>query len=258
VRSDVPQKRRGLSQRLMEIWERYRIPVAVTELHNGCSRDEHLRWLIDGWKDAQVARAAGADVRAVTSWSLFGAQDWNSLMTRRDGYYECGAFDTQGPLPRPTIVAQAIADLARHGRFDHPVLDGAGWWHADAGILQTARPLVLMGRSDVTDDLEACCAGRRLRTLRAGKHEEAEALFLHARAWAIVSVEPDRDSRHHVSITCLFPDGTRLRLKQPSSAIDAHAVLDRIIDGSVDHLLLAEPKDRSLVIAGELRESDAF
>lgn len=240
VRSDLPQKRRGLSQRLLEIWNRYRIPIAITELHNGCSRDEHLRWLIDGWKDAQAARALGADVRAVTSWSLFGSRDWNSLMTRRDGHYECGAFDIRSTPPRPTIVARAISDLARHGRFDHPVLDGAGWWHGDTAILQTARPLVLLGRSPLTDEIADCCASRRLRTLGAGKHEDIEGLFLHARAWAVVSAETDRENRDQTTVICTFPDGTCIRLKQPSRDFDIHAMLDEIIDRSVDHLFISK------------------
>src|SRR3954465_6228469 len=33
--------------RLREAWRRYRLPLAVTEAHNGCTREEQLRWLAD-------------------------------------------------------------------------------------------------------------------------------------------------------------------------------------------------------------------
>ena len=33
--------------------ERYQLPVAITEVHMGCTRDEQLRWLYDAWRSAQ-------------------------------------------------------------------------------------------------------------------------------------------------------------------------------------------------------------
>ncbi|HEY9833085.1 MAG TPA: SDR family oxidoreductase, partial [Stenomitos sp.] len=69
------------------------------------------------------------DVRAVTAWSLLGAYDWNSLVTRADGHYEPGVFDLRGPRPRPTAIAQMLRDLARGREPDHPLLDTPGWWH---------------------------------------------------------------------------------------------------------------------------------
>src|SRR4029079_14723331 len=54
--------------------------------------------------------------------------NWNSLVTRDDGYYEPGVFDVRGPQPRPTLLARAVQSLATTGQFDHPVLDQPGWW----------------------------------------------------------------------------------------------------------------------------------
>jgi hypothetical protein len=34
-------------------------------------------------------------VRAVTAWALLGSYDWDSLLTRRRGNYEPGAFDVR-------------------------------------------------------------------------------------------------------------------------------------------------------------------
>ena len=128
VRINLPANQIGPEARLQEAWERYRLPVAATEAHHGCSRDEQLRWLMEVWTSAQRLRAAGADIRAVTVWSLLGAVDWNSLLQHRNNFYEPGVFDVRSNPPRPTILAAATASLAATGEFDHPVLDRAGWW----------------------------------------------------------------------------------------------------------------------------------
>lgn len=113
---------------LRETWERYGLPVAVTEAHLGCTREEQLRWLKEVWDAAVSLRREGADVRAVTAWSLLGAHDWNSLLTRADGHYEPGVFDLRAPRPRPTALARMARDLASGHGHDHPVLDSPGWW----------------------------------------------------------------------------------------------------------------------------------
>ncbi|MFT3674231.1 family 1 glycosylhydrolase [Aestuariivirga sp.] len=227
VRSDLPQAKTGLSQRLLEIWDRYRIPLAVTELHNGCSRDEQLRWLMEGWSEAKAARAAGADVRAVTSWSLFGACDWNSLLTRQEGHYECGAFDARHTPPRPTIVAAALSSLITTGRFDHPVLDGAGWWHAENTPQHNARALALAGSGAGLRMLEACCRARRLKTTHAAK-SEISSLFDSGRVWAAVTI------RHEAPPMVGLPDGRRMQFPDAIETEEqANALLDQIIDASV-------------------------
>lgn len=118
----------GIAARLREAWDRYRIPLAVTEAQHGCTREEQLRWLRDIWEGARQARRDGVDVRAVTLWSLFGQFDWRSLLTRREGAYEPGAFDIRAPAPRPTALARAAERLASGDVLEHPVLDGEGWW----------------------------------------------------------------------------------------------------------------------------------
>jgi dTDP-4-dehydrorhamnose reductase len=131
VRMPVPADDLGPCARLRETWARYGRPIAVTEAHHGCTRDEQLRWLVEVWKAAETVRAEGADIRAVTVWTLFGTIDWNSLLTRRDGCYEPGPFDVRGPAPRRTALAHAAESLAKTGSCDHPALDRAGWWKRD-------------------------------------------------------------------------------------------------------------------------------
>jgi dTDP-4-dehydrorhamnose reductase len=114
---------------LREAWERYEIPLAVTEVHLGCTREEQLRWFKEVWDAAITLREDGVDLRAVTAWSLLGAFDWCSLLTCHKNRYEPGVFDVRGgSVPRPTALARMLRDLAATGKHDHPVLDSPGWW----------------------------------------------------------------------------------------------------------------------------------
>jgi dTDP-4-dehydrorhamnose reductase len=118
----------GLGSLLDEAWQRYRLPIAVTEAHIDATRDDQLRWLAETWDAADDARRRGVDVRAVTAWSLLGSFDWNCLVTANRGYYEPGAFDLRAPEPRMTAVGRLIQALAKGSKPDHPVLRGPGWW----------------------------------------------------------------------------------------------------------------------------------
>jgi len=122
---------------LKEAWERYGLPIAITEAHLGSTREEQLRWLKEKWDAAQNLRHEGVEVRAVTVWSLLGAYDWDSLVTSLQGHYEPGVFDVRpafgsaasaSPRPRPTALAGMVRDLARGEIPAHPVLDVPGWW----------------------------------------------------------------------------------------------------------------------------------
>ena len=109
-------------------WERYHLPVAFTEVHLGCTREDQLRWLKEAWDACCEVRAEGADIRALTVWSLLGAYDWNTLVTAERGFYEPGVFDLRAPRPRPTALATMTRSLATTGDFEHPVLASPGWW----------------------------------------------------------------------------------------------------------------------------------
>lgn len=111
-----------------EVWERYRLPLAVTEAHLGCTREEQLRWSMEVWRAAKELKDEQVAIHAVTFWSAFGAFDWNSLLTRNENSYEPGVFDLRSPKPRATALATMIQSLARTANFDHPVLDSPGWW----------------------------------------------------------------------------------------------------------------------------------
>jgi dTDP-4-dehydrorhamnose reductase len=124
----------GLEGALDETWARYARPLAVTEAHNGCSREEQVRWVRDAWAIAGRLRGRGAAVEAVTAWALLGAYDWDSLLTRQAGHYEVGAFDVRSDPPRATAVAAELKRLASGGPVP-PGTAGAGWWARDIRLL---------------------------------------------------------------------------------------------------------------------------
>jgi dTDP-4-dehydrorhamnose reductase len=113
---------------LRETWERYGLPIAVTEVHLGCTREEQLRWFKETWETCHELAEKGVDVRAVTAWSLLGSFDWNKLLTRANGFYEPGVFDVRGAGRRPTAIATMIRNVAEGREFAHPVIEGPGWW----------------------------------------------------------------------------------------------------------------------------------
>ena len=129
---------------LQEAWDRYGLPVAITEAHLGSTREEQLRWLKEFWDGAVALREHGVDVRAVTVWALLGSFDWNVLVTRTGSFYEPGPFDVRGRQPRRTALARLMRDLAAgRTREDDPLLTLPGWWRRPE---RTIRPQI-EGRS---------------------------------------------------------------------------------------------------------------
>jgi dTDP-4-dehydrorhamnose reductase len=110
----------GVRARMTECWERYRLPIALTEVHLGCSREEQLRWLKQAWDAAQRVRREGVEVRAITAWAAFGTFDWDSLLTRRSGCYEPGLWDVRSHPPRPTAPCAARAQFGARAGADPP------------------------------------------------------------------------------------------------------------------------------------------
>jgi dTDP-4-dehydrorhamnose reductase len=196
----------GIEMRLGEAWQRYGLPVALTEVHLGCTREEQLRWLHQAWHAAQRLRASGADVRAVTAWAAFGTFDWDSLVTRCEGRYEPGLWDVRGPAPRPTALARLAGELARGQASTHPVLAGSGWWqrsirhvvptHGEPQAIATAgSPVLVTGaRGTLARAFAHLCHLRGLpyRLLNRSQLDIADAASIEAallrwRPWAIVN-----------------------------------------------------------------------
>ena len=186
----MPDGVRGLPSLLEEAAQRYGIPVAVTECHNGATRDEQVRWFVEVWRGVEDLRSRGVDIQAVTAWSLLGSYDWNRMVTRDAGHYEVGVFDVRSGEPRPTALAPVLKALAAGEEPRAVGLDKPGWWRrirSDAPSPRTvrARPLLIVGSvSPLVRMLARACD---LRALDYVCLPEASAAALRAIApWAVV------------------------------------------------------------------------
>ena len=185
-----------------ESWRRYGRPVAITEVHLACTREQQLRWLAEAWQAANAARCTGVDVRAVTAWSLFGAYDWHCLVTRDEGAYESGVFDVRAPTPRPTALFALARSLAHGQPLEHPILDSPGWWRSGAARLYAhapeseplprappPRPLLVIGRGLLANGIVRRCAARGIHCVRTSPAQlDARSLFEAHDPWAVVAV----------------------------------------------------------------------
>jgi dTDP-4-dehydrorhamnose reductase len=158
---------------LSDAWQRYRVPLTLSEVHLGGHREDQLRWLQQAWRAAHRARQRGVDVRAMTVWSLFGAFGWDTLVTG-SASYESGAFDVRGDgrrTPRPTAVAAATRDLVADRAVEHPVARGKGWWNRSSAKRQRPpsrreRPILLVGSAGTLGSaFRRICAERALATV---------------------------------------------------------------------------------------------
>ncbi len=220
----------GHREHLLDAWRRYRLPVAITEVHLGCTREEQMRWLLESWEGAVAAGAAGADVRAVTAWALLGSYDWDSLVTRNGRHYEPGAFDVRGPAPRRTALASVIASLATGQQPRHPALAGGQpWWRRPDRIVNNstrhavhmateAAPLLVIGATGTLGRAFQRIAQQRGLACRVvGRPEmdisdpsRVDAIFRRLRPWAVVNAagyvkvdeaEQDADACRRANVT---------------------------------------------------------
>lgn len=201
-----PEGIAGHRAHLLAAWNRYHRPLALTEAHLGCTREEQMRWLMESWDGAAAARAAGADVRAVTVWALLGCHEWDSLVTRAQGHYEPGVFDVRGPTPRPTAIASIVDSLARGGKPHHPALAGPPWWRrpdrmpygaarAAKGHSPDAAPLLVIGSTGTLGRaFQRIAAQRGLACRLVGRQDvdiadptRVDAIVRRFQPWAVIN-----------------------------------------------------------------------
>jgi dTDP-4-dehydrorhamnose reductase len=200
----------GPEKLLKEAWDRYNIPIAVTEVHLHCSREEQLRWFKYVWTAANNLKKQGVDIRAVTAWAMLGSFDWCSLLTKPCGIYEVGLFDIRANVPRPTVLTRMVNAFAHSNDFHHPVLEAEGWWNRPARIqyfLKRAakaqpivqpintRPLLVIGKARTLGNaFSRICAGRSIHHLLYGKTElnicdplQVENAIKELKPWGIIN-----------------------------------------------------------------------
>ncbi|MDP8915645.1 MAG: SDR family oxidoreductase, partial [Pseudomonadota bacterium] len=185
------------------------------ESHNGCTRDEQMRWTYEAWVGAERLRERGVPVQAVTVWALLGGCDWDKLLTVQTGHYECGAWDVRGGEPRPTGMVPMMRTLATgEGRLS-PVLSQPGWWRRDirheyptmnaeklgvtptapAVLRQAAAPILITGRTGTLGRFTAeACEHRALdhvltdrRRMRIEDPASVAAALDEIKPWAVVN-----------------------------------------------------------------------
>ncbi|WP_247237476.1 dTDP-4-dehydrorhamnose reductase [Telluribacter sp. SYSU D00476] len=152
----------GPYELVTELWQRYHIPLAITEVHLHCTREEQVRWFHSMWQTAGQLRRSGVDIRAITAWALFGSFGWNRLLTEPNGDYEPGVFKLATNQLQPTALARLIRNLTHQQTFDHPMVEGQGWWQSDKRVLypaeyqaclsastrkRSARPILILGKT---------------------------------------------------------------------------------------------------------------
>ena len=113
----------GLEALLAEAWQRYGRPLAVTEAHLSCTREEQMRWLLEVWRAAGRLRDQGADVRAVTAWALLGAYDWDSLVTVPRGHHAPRTAHPPHLGQRGDRVGQVLKHLVRVHHVERSVAE---------------------------------------------------------------------------------------------------------------------------------------
>ena len=120
-----------------DTWERYHLPLAITEVHTRGHREEQMRWFYQMWNAVKKSKQKGIAIKAITAWSLLGSFDWHSLCTKNEMFYEPGVFelDHHSGIPKHTGLSKLIKDLATQGKTDCPFLDTRASWHSERRIL---------------------------------------------------------------------------------------------------------------------------
>lgn len=125
----------GIAILLKEAWERYKKPIALTEVHLHCHREEQLRWFKYVWNACNDMQNEGVNIKAVTAWALLGSFGWDKLLTKPRGVYEPGVFDLRGAGPRPTALAKYIKQLTTSSCDTHPLSEEEGWWQRNSRLI---------------------------------------------------------------------------------------------------------------------------
>jgi len=200
----------GVQALLREAWERYQRPMAVTEVHLHCHREEQLRWFRYVFDTCIALRAEGVDIRAVTGWALLGSFGWNRLLTGAPFDYEPGAFDLRGSNPRETALAGYLRSLPEGKPLQRQLAGDKGWWQRDSRFLRPCpapapelrhrqaaarRPILIIGkRGTLGRALARVCSERSLDIAIAGRDDcdiadpvSIAAAINRVRPWAIIN-----------------------------------------------------------------------
>ena len=209
IRADHKQNW-GLKVLMREAWERYNLPLAITECHLHCTREEQLRWFTESWESVQELRDEGVDVRALTAWALLGSFGWDKLLTSALMNYESGVFDIRSGKIRSTGLAKLMRHAAAGKLAAHPLSSIKGWWRHTKDFsseiinyeeLNQAlcgdggkRVLIIGKRGTLAQAFARICAARHIPFYAAGSDEvniceekSIEFIIQKVQPWAIIN-----------------------------------------------------------------------
>lgn len=191
----------GLKKLLKEAWKRYQLPLALTEVHMNCTREEQMRWFHEAWTICSSLINEGINIQGVTAWSLLGAFDWVSLLVREEKDYEAGVFDLKENKLRPTAMTKLLRSLSEKGNFHHPVLTEKGWWHRsypaskNTFMNNTEHPLLILGGTGTLGNaFVKSCLNRSICFKAFSSHEaditnkeQIKLLLEKYKPWAVIN-----------------------------------------------------------------------
>lgn len=198
----------GLSVLLKEAWQRYLKPMAVTEVHLHCHREEQLRWFEQVWSSCQTLRSEGVQIEAVTAWAMLGSFGWNKLLTEPNGDYEPGVFDVRSGTPRATALASYLKTITTR-QTAHPLTLDKGWWQRNTRFFRKPEllhnqiepsiacqtPILIFGKNGTLGRAFARICKQRFLQYKLLDRQECDVTDLaairrvveHYRPWAIVN-----------------------------------------------------------------------
>jgi dTDP-4-dehydrorhamnose reductase len=200
----------GLDVLLKEAWERYKMPIAITEVHLHCHREEQLRWFQYVWNTCLNATQDGIQIEGVTAWALLGSFGWDKLLTAPNGTYEPGVYDLRSGQARPTALTHFIKKIAFQNDCHHPLSQIEGWWHRDTRLLypeikitsnaysnklHETQPILIIGKNGTLGKAFAkICADRALHFKLMSRdecdisnQESIQTAIENYKPWAIVN-----------------------------------------------------------------------
>jgi len=207
VRVEVDEET-GIKKLLKEAWNRYHSPMAITEVHLHCHREEQLRWFKHVWDAVCELKNENIDIRAVTSWALFGSFGWNKLLTEPSGEYEPGAFDVRNGTPRATALVRFIKKLTEKNTIPHPLSEEKGWWQRSSRILfgpvikelrmkagRNSAPVLIIGKNGTLGRAFAKVCGERCIPYQLLGRQDCDIIDLQQvknciaqlRPWAVIN-----------------------------------------------------------------------
>ncbi len=190
----------GLKVLLTEAWQRFGLPVAVTECHLHCTKEEQIRWVHDCWKNLHELKEEGIPVQALTVWALTGAYGWDKLLTDKRMNYEPGVFAVRNGQLHTGALYKFIKSLATSSQTDHHLCVQPGWWKKQSikkfiAGMNTEKPLLITGKTGTLGNAFAkLCVQRNIPCLLVGREDaditdkvQFENLLSRIQPWAVIN-----------------------------------------------------------------------